>query len=238
MQIESVVKINSTDYGAITEHPNFYVVHVQLSSHDLQLVGGNLLTYINDSNWMSQLDDIDRCAYKARAVRTIQKLTEIIRNALEDNGLTNNFGEYMISYTAQEVLCNTYNHTKIPLAELWKEKKSGNPGFDFHTLSNTNIIVFGEAKYSSKFTPFCKAINQINHFISAGKELMELSDLKTLVSEESASNAMNGVRGYTAAFSARNFVDIETIIKKSIECTIGTSIMNASEIYIIIVEII
>lgn len=238
MQIISARKINTADYGAITEHPNLYAIHVQVSSNDLEIIGTNLLNVINDSSWMMQLDDIDRCAYEARAVRTMQKITDIILTALEDNNLTNNFGEYMVSHTAQEVLRDTYNHTRIPLPELWKEKKTGNPGYDFHTLSNTNIIVFGEAKYSSQSTPSYKAIKQINDFITIGKDLMELSDLKTLVSEESARNAINGVRGYTAAFSARNFRDIETVIKKSIEHTIGTSIINASEIYIVAVEII
>ena len=238
MQIISARKINTADYGAITEHPNLYAIHVQVSSNDLEIIGTDLLNVINDSSWMMQLDDIDRCAYEARAVRTMQKITDIILTALEDNNLTNNFGEYMVSHTAQEVLSDTYNHTRIPLPELWKEKKTGNPGYDFHTLSNTNIIVFGEAKYSSQSTPSYKAIKQINDFITIGKDLMELSDLKTLVSEESARNAINGVRGYTAAFSARNFRDIETVIKKSIEHTIGTSIINASEIYIVAVEII
>ena len=88
MQIISARKINTADYGAITEHPNLYAIHVQVSSNDLEIIGTDLLNVINDSSWMMQLDDIDRCAYEARAVRTMQKITDIILTALEDNNFS------------------------------------------------------------------------------------------------------------------------------------------------------
>ena len=44
------------------------------------------------------------------------------------------FGEFLVSSVAQSTLEENYQHTKFPLAEIWKEKAKGNPGFDFHTI--------------------------------------------------------------------------------------------------------
>ena len=94
MQIISVKKINTAEYGAITEHPNMYAIHAQIDSNDFENEGLLLIHQLNDTNWMSTLDEIDRVAYDERARQTIEKLTQVVIQALEESGLTKEFGEY------------------------------------------------------------------------------------------------------------------------------------------------
>lgn len=238
MQITSISKINTTEYGAITEHPSMYAIHAQIDSNDFENEGLSLIHQLNDTNWMSTLDEIDRAAYDERARQTIEKLTQIVIKALEDSGLTKEFGEYLISHSAQEILYSEFRHTKIPLAELWKEKKTGNPGFDFHTLSNANILVFGEAKYQTHESPYKKTIQQVDNFISEKKDFKELTDLRRFVSEDASKKVIAGDKGYTVAFSSRGNKGIDDILRNSIRLILGNSIMNSSEIYIMAIEII
>lgn len=238
MQIISVKKINTAEYGAITEHPNMYAIHAQIDSNDFENEGLLLIHQLNDTNWMSTLDDIDRVAYDERARQTIEKLTQVVIQALEESGLTKEFGEYLISHSAQEILHNEFRHTKIPLAELWKERKTGNPGFDFHTLSNTDILVFGEAKYQTHQSPYKKAIQQVDNFINEKKDRKELTDLRRFVSENASRKVIVGDKGYTLAFSIRGNKSIDDIFRNSIRLILGSLIMNSSEIYIIAIEII
>lgn len=238
MQIISIEKISTTEYGAITEHPNVYAIYAQIDSNDFENEGLLLICQLNDTNWMSTLDEIDRAAYEERARQTIEKLTQVVIQALKESDLTKEFGEYLISHSAQEILYNEFRHTKIPLAELWKERKTGNPGFDFHTLSNTNILVFGEAKYQTHQSPYRKAIQQVDNFINENKDLKELTDLRRFVSEEASRKVIAGDKGYTVAFSIRGDKSIDDLLRNSIRLILGNSIMNSSEIYIIAIEIV
>lgn len=238
MQIISIGKINTTEYGAITEHPNMYTIHAQVDSNDFKNEGLLLIHQLNDANWMFALDDIDRAAYEERAKKSIEKLTQVVIQAIEESGLTKEFGEYLISHSAQDILYSEFRHTKIPLAELWKERKTGNPGFDFHTLSNTNILVFGEAKYQTHQSPYRKAIQQVDNFINENKDLKELTDLRRFVSEEASRKVIAGDKGYTVAFSIRGNKSMDDLLRNSIRLILGNSIMNSSEIYIIAIEIV
>lgn len=238
MQIISIEKISTTEYGAITEHPNVYAIYAQIDSNDFENEGLLLICQLNDTNWMSTLDEIDRAAYEERARQTIEKLTQVVIQALKESDLTKEFGEYLISHSAQEILYNEFRHTKIPLAELWKERKTGNPGFDFHTLSNTNILVFGEAKYQTHQSPYRKAIQQVDNFINENKDLKELTDLRRFVSEEASRKVIAGDKGYTVAFSIRGDKSMDDLLRNSIRLILGNSIMNSSEIYIIAIEIV
>lgn len=238
MQIISIEQISTTEYGAITEHPNVYAIYAQIDSNDFENEGLLLIHQLNDTNWMSTLDEIDSAAYNERARQTIEKLTQVVIQALKESDLTKEFGEYLISHSAQEILYNEFRHTKIPLAELWKERKTGNPGFDFHTLSSTNILVFGEAKYQTRQSPYRKAIQQVDNFINENKDLKELTDLRRFVSEEASRKVIAGDKGYTVAFSIRGNKSMDDLLRNSIRLILGNSIMNSSEIYIIAIEIV
>ena len=153
------------------------------------------------------------------------------------DGITKQSGEYLVSYAAGSGLEMQYNHTKIPLAELWKEKVLGNPGFDFHTETPSKIIIFGESKYSSTSTPHMDAVNQIIHFIQEEKDIAELSDLKNFIQQESARNVTTGKKGFAAAFSV-NAQDVKRAIVYPLKDTARlATLLNQEEIYLIGVEI-
>ncbi|MBL0071457.1 MAG: hypothetical protein IPP34_06460 [Bacteroidetes bacterium] len=109
-------------------------------------------------------------------------------------------GEFIVSYSAQLALEIEYSHQRIPLAELLKEKVLGNPGFDFHTISSNNYLVFGEAKFSLDSTPRARALNQIKEFIG-DRDNAELKWLEPFLDPTTKLTSLKMKRGYAAAFS-------------------------------------
>jgi hypothetical protein len=193
-----------------------YIVTVTIN--DIKKRATEMLAKITDQNWMSSLGVCDRVSYSARAKKTIKKLTsDIIKQV--DSKINEEFGEYLVSTSAQEAVCTDLRHDSIPLAELWKEKMSGNPGFDFHTVSPKSIICFGEAKYSSVRTPHMIAVNQIISFIDEEKDKMELTDLQKFISAGAMKNALDNKKGYIAAFSlnGKRYNQIFGTVLKSME---------------------
>ena len=142
----------------------------------------------------------------------------------------------MISDTAQLSLELEHLHTKVPLAELLKEKVSGNPGFDFHTESDRNHIMFGEAKYSGGITPRAKAINQITDFITLEKDNAELIILENFVSEEAIKNAEEEKKGYVAAFSL-NSDNPDLIFINALNSDAIISLFAYPELYLIAIQV-
>jgi hypothetical protein len=141
-------------------------------------------------------------------------------------------GEYIISKEGRHTLAEQYSHTAVPLAELWKEKKEGNPGFDFHSESPDNLIIFGEAKYNSSSNPYDDAIKQVEGFIDKGKDKMELVDLKNFVSMDAVKKYIVGQKGFAISFSihAKNPF---TIIENAIKYCHTNNIANYDEYYIV-----
>ena len=85
------------------------------------------------------------------------------------------------------------------------KKKSGNPGFDFHSANlTTDTIIFGEAKYVSTTSAYSTALPQIEEFIRDGKDIEDLPDLKPFCTSNALNRANNGHKGFAAAFSARS----------------------------------
>lgn len=141
-----------------------------------------------------------------------KKLTE------EDEGvITSKTGEYFVSEIARETIINELKYKDIPLSELWKEKVSSNPGFDYHSENNDSIIIFGEAKYVSKQNAYGKALKQVVDFIKNKKDVKEFVDLKKFVSDEAIKNANLGRKGYAIGFSSysTSTEDLINNIKKS-----------------------
>jgi len=208
-------------------------IHVQITN--LQNVVDNLHESISDTSWINRLDALSQEIFKATSQRTIEKFVNEIIAGVQSN-LNQDIGEYIISYAGQYVLETTFSHTKIPLAELLKEKVSGNPGFDFHTLSTKRFLVFGEAKFSMEDTPRAIALNQIGEFISLKKELAELNSFRAFMDDEIEKNVLGGMRGYAAAFSF-NAENIDVIFKNALESDIIEELIKHNELYLIAVEI-
>ncbi len=204
---------------------------IQIEVDEVAVRAKEMIDVILDTSWISKLDLINQISYEARAKRTIDKLVREIFEKITDD-VTEEFGEYLISLSAQDALEVLYSHKTIPLAELFKEKVIGNPGFDFHTESSDQIICFGEAKYSENVSRYSDALEQIIEFIGLGKDASELADLRNFVSENAINNATANKRGYVAAFSI-NAKNPSTIIHNALNSDYISSLSDCNELYLI-----
>lgn len=188
----------ATPEGEAHGKGRMFAVLVRITN--IEKIASEMHDRITETSWLSDLDVVDQITFEATSAKTIQKLVECISNGGTDP-LSEDFGEYLISDVALEVLNRQYQHKKVPIAELLKEKISGNAGFDFHTETPENIISFGEAKYSGVSSRYSDALKQILEFIKEKKDNVDLRLLKSFVSEEAVNSHVNGKKSYSAAFS-------------------------------------
>lgn len=195
-----LLDLTITEMSQYARESNGKIYSITLDVTDIEDRVKEMHRVVTDTSWLEPLDIIDTATYEARSKPTIDKVVnEILANV--ESEISVDFGEYMVSDSAQSALREHLNHLRLPLAELIKEKISGNPGFDFHTESPEAVISFGEAKYSAVQNAHGRALSQINEFIVAKKDIQELSDLRKFVTEAAISNAANGVKSFCAAFS-------------------------------------
>lgn len=191
---------------------------------------------ILDTSWIAKLNGWAKASYEARAKKTIAHLVSCILNQVK-NQVTSDFGEILVSMSAQDALEQFFNHKKLPLAELWKEKSKGNPGFDFHTETKDYYLVFGEAKYRQDNNPYNLALKQIKDFIENRKDIMELVDLKNLVSDDTKKwieTAFGPMKAYAAAFSMKKGAKLLKNIENS---SLLKQLLDQKMIFLIGVEI-
>ena len=167
----------------------------------------SVIKEINDNSWISKLGIVDQVSYDARMQATIQ---HIMKDCMIFNNSTPTgqydysvVGEYIVSKEGRQALISQFGHGFVPLAELWKEKEIGNPGFDYHSESTTQLIIFGEAKYNATNNPYTKAIDQVEKFITKKKDSKELSDLQKFVSNNAVKNFLQSNKGFSIAFSIK-----------------------------------
>lgn len=223
---------NMEDYDKTTDC-EVYSIHVKVD--DISTKAKQMIIMIQDTSWITELDIIERASFEVRAQPTIDKLVHEILSKVTTT-LSDDFGEFLISATAQDSLELQYDHTKVPLAELFKEKKSGNPGFDFHTETSTQLLAYGEAKYSGSINPYTKALKQIKGFLDESKDKMELTDLKHFTSEESISSALEDKKAFVAAFSI-NSENPSDIIENALSSEHIDNLLDYEELYIIGIEV-
>ena len=210
-----------------------YSAHAKIT--DIEARAEEMIKTISDTSWINRLGAVEKRTFEARSNRTISKLVNLIVSRVEDE-ISAEFGKFMISDSAQRFLESNFRHTKLPLAELLKEKITGNPGFDFHTESSSNLIAFGEAKYSGSSTPHSRAIKQIVEFITLEKDSAELIIIKNFVSAGAVQKAINGDKAYVAAFSI-NGMDPESIINNALKSTAIDPLLAFPELYMIGIEV-
>lgn len=195
-----------------------------------QLIAEKISKIILDFSWMSSLDPTIRLAYNKTVRETANKLNDICTKIIDKPQIEKDFGEIMISITASESLRQLFDHISLPISELWKEKLSGNPGFDFHTVCPTNLIHFGEAKYSSSDNPYDDAISQADRFIGEEKHYRDIPHLKTIIGKnEPIENLAKNKFSIVAAFSIKSDnpkLIIKNAIKKVSEYNLNTSAQN------------
>lgn len=156
---------------------------------------------VADTSWVEELvDDLVRESFIARAQPTIDKLTVDLSSAVE-GGAVESVGEYVVSMVARHVIESAYGYRALPLAEVIKEQKSGNPGFDYHHERDGLILIFGEAKYQTGRNAYGSAFSQIVDHIRLKKDLKEVPDLMNFMTEGVKGGLAQGKKGYSAAFS-------------------------------------
>ncbi|OCX54282.1 hypothetical protein BEL04_08470 [Mucilaginibacter sp. PPCGB 2223] len=222
----------------ITALEKIFICHAQIA--DLEKVAFELSQTVVDHNWILDLDHRARRAYETTALKTAKKLVEVFKVTTFDNRVTSEFGELMVSMGASKALEIVFQHRCIPLAELWKPNLSQNEGFDFHTVCPSEIINFGEAKFSSTASPYggnsgdsSGAGGQADGFIGASKHLMDNVHLGSLAGEKAALNLDNDQYGVVLAFSI-NASNPLLVLKNALEqAQTYENLKGAKNIYIV-----
>jgi len=154
----------------------------------------------------------------------------------EDDKITSETGEYFVSELSREVLIDGMGYLDIPLAEIRKEETSGNPGFDFHSETDNQVVIFGEAKYLNKKNAYTTALKQIIRFIEEEKDLGEIVELENFVSEDSLINFSNGKKGYAAGFSSTTMSD-DLLVNNILQNENLKLLLNYEEVILVAVDI-
>lgn len=216
------------------------IYYLEIIIDDVYKHAGDLIIKIKDNSWIDKLDAISKISYQRKVSDTAKKLEEIFKNQINSDAseISKDFGEYMISLDSAESLKQSLNHKIIPLAELWKEKITGNPGFDFHTESPQKTIAFGEAKYRSSGNAYGIAAKQVKEFIGEEKDKGDVVNLRHLgVSETAIENLITNKRDFILAYS----VNSENPDKIKINCLNNSDVQflntQAQTLYLIGVHI-
>jgi hypothetical protein len=113
------------------------IFFINLKLTDLSKKVKDITSNISDESWINKLGDIDKASYGVRFSTTCKFLIEDILRKIS-NPISEELGELLVTHSAKDTLEYDYAHKPIPIAELWHAKKSGNPSFDFHSVSELN----------------------------------------------------------------------------------------------------
>ncbi|MDE6242088.1 MAG: hypothetical protein K2M08_06695 [Anaeroplasmataceae bacterium] len=146
------------------------VQFIRIDPEDICVTLSKIIQVLMDKSWLKNFDEeYEKSAFTFRADKTIKDIKDKFDKCENDN-VTSDAGEYVVSELARETLVNQLKYLDIPLAELLGKKTSGNPGFDFHSANEiTDTIIFGEAKYDSSKSAYSAALSQIKDFIMEKK---------------------------------------------------------------------
>jgi len=158
---------------------------------------------LSNNSWIMKFDNgFLKHTFSVRLQSTIDYISDnIIRE--NDDSLTSESAEYVISEIARSIIVEQLDYLDIPLGELIKEQKSGNPGFDFYSMNKSNVILFGEAKYVAAQNAYGRALEQINRFNTERRDVSDLLDIQNFCPKASCDEVCNGNKGFIAAFSSK-----------------------------------
>lgn len=238
METSLMITINQKDDP--TQGCQYSHVNIDSLPDNIKICVVNINTYqalaekisriVLDFSWMMSLDPTIRLAYDYTVRETANKLNAICSKVIENSQIEKDFGEIMVSITASESLRQLFEHISLPISELWKEKVTGNHGFDFHTICPTDLIHFGEAKYSSTENPYTAAIEQADRFITEEKHYRDIIHLSRIIEKGAPiQNLAQSKFSIVAAFSISSDnpkLIIENAVKKVSEFKINTFAQN------------
>lgn len=192
---------------------------------DLIKISEQLSKSVLDESWMLDLDRGTRRSYEYTARDTAEALVSIFRRFSDDNELGAEFGEVMVSISSARSLAMIFNHKVLPIAEIWKPQLKQNEGFDFHTECSSQLINFGEAKFSGHKNPHGLAIPQAERFINEDKHFRDRVHLINFTSNQSIINLDDDKFGAIAAFSI-NSEDYGSIMQNAIKSINTSDLLN------------
>lgn len=142
-----------TDHKVLIEFSPAKVQFFRIDPEDISATLSDILRTLMDLSWLSKFDqDFEQKAFASRAKKTIDDIKEKFDKCVDDS-ISKDAGEYVVSELARETMVSELDYLDIPLDELVGKKRSGNPGFDFHSQNKiTNTVIFGEAKYVAATT--------------------------------------------------------------------------------------
>lgn len=213
------------------------VQFIRIDPEDLSMTLSDILTALMNLSWLSKFDeDYEIAAFTSRANKTIEDIKDKFSKS-EDDKISKDAGEYVVSELAREAIVNQLHYLDIPLAELLGKKKSGNPGFDFHSQNiDTDTVIFGESKYVTTTTAYSSALPQIVDFIDNGKDIEDLPEIKQFCSAAALHRAYNGNKGFAAAFSAKR-TSSDNIISNIKSRSDFQSLLSYDEILLVAVNL-
>jgi hypothetical protein len=122
---------------------------IRIQPNDIKATLREVFTSLSNLSWIESFDkEYAKLSFQKRAEQTIEYISNNIIKDSDDN-ITRDSGEYVVSELARKSVIEVYDYLDIPLAELIKKQKVGNPGFDFYSENKNQIILFGEAKYKT-----------------------------------------------------------------------------------------
>jgi hypothetical protein len=227
-------KIDNTTLNKLPRGSGCQINCIHIKIKDFRPIVEEFEKSISDTTWINKLDEISQITFRATSKKTIDKIVNDIIAKIASN-VNTDIGEFIVSYAAQQALEIEHSHKLIPLAELLKEKVTGNPGFDFHSVSTNSYLIFGEAKFSLDSTPRARALNQIVDFIG-DRDSSELLWLLPFLDDATKQNITDNKKGYTAAFSHNNDNIVNTL-NNALDSKPIMEIIKYNELYLIAVEL-
>lgn len=226
------------DFTEFEDNTDSKIRFLRVEVHNTEPAVRSIIKAIADTSWVSGLvDDLIKQSFLKCAEPTIKKLSDDLTQAIV-SGATDSIGEYVVSMVARYVIESTYNYRALPLAEVIKEKVSGNPGFDYHHENGGLVLLFGEAKYKTGLNAYNSAFKQIAEFIKDGKDMKEVALLSHFLSDGAKNNLTEGRKGYSAAFSTsgKSF-DSTTLINNIKTNAYFNTLLEHEELLIVAVDI-
>lgn len=227
--------MNIIDFRKICfdKHNRAYFLRVQ--PDDLKDTLSQIFYVLSNLSWISNFDeDYIRESFQERAKATLADIYAKITTSSTDE-VSSDAGEYVVSELAREAIVDKLGYLDIPLAELYNKKKSGNPGFDFHSQSLDEVIIFGEAKYLDDRNAYGSGLKQVVRFISDKKDIKDLADLRDFCSQNALSSVSKGMKGFAVAFSAKS-TPSDTLVSNIIKNKDFISLLQHQEIIIVAVN--
>lgn len=231
-----VNRMNVVEAKKVCEEHHNRVFFLRVAPIDLKQTLKDIFQKLSDLSWISKFDqEYVKTSFQERAESTLDDIKQKLLASNTDD-VSSDAGEYVVSELAREAIVEKLSYLDIPLAELYNKKKSGNPGFDFHSQTPDDVIIFGEAKYLDDRNAYGVGLEQIVRFISEKKDIKDLIDLRDFCSERALLVASQGTKGFAVAFSAKETAS-DTLIKNIMNNKNFKQLLSYKEIIVVAVNI-